>query len=666
MATEIANAYITLTTKMPGVKKDIERAIGGEATGRKAGSSIMAGVKTAAKIGAVAVGASLAVAGAAGFRAAVGIETAQRTLTGLYGSAKGATDVMAGLRDVAKDSPIDYQAYLKAGESLAYAGVQGKDATGILKNVGLAITAAGGSSEALGGVTGGLTDIVNMGRVGMDSLNRISTAGVPIISGLAAHFGVSMDDINKMVSEGAVELDDVLSVMAEATGENFEKALGGGEKGAQSFGNQWKIAIDNITVAIGTKLLPLVSELAPMVSRAADVAIGAIEGISDAIKNTTKFFQDNISWLKPLAASVGVLVAAIVAWNVVSKTVSVVQAGVIAVMGTVKAVQLAYTAGTYGLTAASYAQAGSSLAVKVALLAGVAATGVATAAQWLFNAALNANPISLIILAIVALVAGLIWFFTQTELGQQIWANFTQFLTEAWTNIVNVATTVFTALGDFFTGLWQGISDFITGIWEGIVAFITLYINTVRTIITTVVNVIRAVWENIWNGISSFFTGIWEGILSAIRTVQAVFGTVFNAIGDIIRGAFDGVVSVVKGVINSIIDAVNGVIGGINGVAGAIGDAVGIDINIGKIPRLADGAIVSKRPGGIIANIGEGRYDEAVVPLGGPQLAKIRDAFGEDNPPADPGPMELSDITIEKLARTLSGYVRVQSRQGII
>ena len=34
-----------------------------------------------------------------------------------------------------------------------------------------------------------------------------------------------------------------------------------------------------------------------------------------------------------------------------------------------------------------------------------------------------------------------------------------------------------------------------------------------------------------------------------------------------------------------------------------------------SLPRLAEGGIVKRQPGGIIANIGEGRYDEAVVPL---------------------------------------------------
>ena len=45
---------------------------------------------------------------------------------------------------------------------------------------------------------------------------------------------------------------------------------------------------------------------------------------------------------------------------------------------------------------------------KVAMIAGKVATGVATAAQWLWNAALTANPIGLVIAAIVGIVAALV------------------------------------------------------------------------------------------------------------------------------------------------------------------------------------------------------------------------------------------------------------------
>ena len=51
----------------------------------------------------------------------------------------------------------------------------------------------------------------------------------------------------------------------------------------------------------------------------------------------------------------------------------------------------------------------------VASGAAAAATGVLTAAQWLLNAALNANPIGIVIIAIVALVAVLAYLYNKNE-----------------------------------------------------------------------------------------------------------------------------------------------------------------------------------------------------------------------------------------------------------
>jgi len=57
----------------------------------------------------------------------------------------------------------------------------------------------------------------------------------------------------------------------------------------------------------------------------------------------------------------------------------------------------------------------SIVAQRVATIAATVATRAAAAGQWLLNAAMTANPIGLIILAIVALVAGFILLYTQCE-----------------------------------------------------------------------------------------------------------------------------------------------------------------------------------------------------------------------------------------------------------
>lgn len=80
-----------------------------------------------------------------------------------------------------------------------------------------------------------------------------------------------------------------------------------------------------------------------------------------------------------------------------------------------------------------------------------AAAKIAAAGQWVLNAAMNANPIVLVVTAIAALVSALVWFFTQTETGRKAWASFTSFLSSAWQSVVS-----------FVTGLGQNIANFFT------------------------------------------------------------------------------------------------------------------------------------------------------------------------------------------------------------
>lgn len=80
-----------------------------------------------------------------------------------------------------------------------------------------------------------------------------------------------------------------------------------------------------------------------------------------------------------------------------------------------------------------------------------AAAKIAAAGQWVLNAAMNANPIVLVVTAIAALVSALVWFFTQTETGRAAWASFTAFLSSAWQSAVA-----------FVTGLGQNIANFFT------------------------------------------------------------------------------------------------------------------------------------------------------------------------------------------------------------
>lgn len=231
-------------------------------------------------------------------------------------------------------------------------------------------------------------------------------------------------------------------------------------------------------------------------------------------------------------------------------------------------------------------------AFKAGQIAQTAVTEGATVAQRGFNLSMLANPIMLVIVAIIALVAGLVWFFTQTKLGQAIWHNFTQFLASSWNWLWHsVLHPVITAIGVALNWLW-------TSVVMPVVNFIVAYTRT-----------LGAIFNWLWNSVIRP-VALWIG--NAIRVVGTVIHSVFSGIGSAIQGAFSGAVSFVRGAINGIIDVINGAIGGINLLIKGVNSVPGVHVPLlGQIPHLALGGVVS-RP--TVALIGESG-PEAVVPL---------------------------------------------------
>lgn len=99
------------------------------------------------------------------------------------------------------------------------------------------------------------------------------------------------------------------------------------------------------------------------------------------------------------------------------------------------------------------------LAVAVYAVAGAmavwhAAVAISTAVQWLWNAALTANPLGILIVAIVAVVAALVWFFTQTEAGRAIVSAVADAMVAAWNGVKAAVGWVIDKVGELIE--WIG------------------------------------------------------------------------------------------------------------------------------------------------------------------------------------------------------------------
>ncbi len=162
-------------------------------------------------------------------------------------------------------------------------------------------------------------------------------------------------------------------------------------------------------------------------------------------------------------------------------------------------------------------------AVKKALNGMTIAQYAAKKAQDLLNTSMLANPITLIVMAIAALVAAFIYLWNNCEAFREFWINLWENIKETFKNVVDAIVGFFT---ETIPAAFNGFIDFIKNNWESLLALLNpatmlagifglVYENCegFRAFVDEFVQSIKEFFENAWNSIVEFFTvGIPEFI----------------------------------------------------------------------------------------------------------------------------------------------------------
>nr|DAU09784.1 MAG TPA: Minor tail protein [Caudoviricetes sp.] len=280
----------------------------------------------------------------------------------------------------------------------------------------------------------------------------------------------------------------------------------------------------------------------------------AFEALTGFLREASGMLKDFTGWLKENPAVVASVTSAVVGLTAAWKTYKTISA-------VVKAIEVAKNT-IFGISfALSQAMAVANGTLTASLAAENAAAVGASGAFSVFNAVLSVNPIFLAVGAIVALVAALTWFFTQTETGRQIWSAFVDWIKEAWQGI-----------SDFFVNLWSGISEGANTLWDGVSMTWNAYIESLKMMWSNIVTFFSDLWVsiqeaastawtlittaimtvvqpfidgfmNIWNNVSNGLTQIWEGIKMIFQGVWEVIKSIFLGavliIIDLVTGNFN-------------------------------------------------------------------------------------------------------------------------------
>lgn len=563
MATEIAQAYVQLIPSARGITGKIQSILDPEASaaGQSAGQSL----------GSSLVGVMTKVIAAAGigkaFSAAISEGAAlQQSLGGIETLFKGSADKVKGYANEAyKTTGLSANAYME-------------NVTGFSASL----------LQSLGGDTNKAAETANMAMIDMsDNANKMGTSmesiqmayqgfakqNYTMLDNLKLGYGGTKQEMQRLLADAEKltgvkydinNLSDVYSAI-HAIQENLDITGTTAKEASTTFTGSFesmKAAAQNVLgkLALGEDIKPsleallnstetfLVGNLAPMIgnilAQLPTLLMGALKGVF------TKLFGEGIG--SALAGVLTTLAGAFAGFKLFS-VFSGLLSGLPGIIATVK----------------------------------TAVTG--------FFALLSANPIGIVITAIGALVAGLVYFFTQTETGKAIfqdfmtwlsatWNELVPVLTEVWNNMVTAATTAWNALVEFVTPIVQEVAAFIKTVWDDVSAwwaenqgliqqtFETIW-NAIQTVIQTVMPIIQSIIETAMNILAPFIETTWNNICTVVTTVW-----------ELIKNNIQTAINVVQGIIMAVMQAINGDWSGawetIKGVGETIWNGL---VNAGKI-----------------------------------------------------------------------------------
>lgn len=183
-----------------------------------------------------------------------------------------------------------------------------------------------------------------------------------------------------------------------------------------------------------------------------------------------------------------------------------------------------------------------------------------------FGAILSINPFVALAVAIGAVVGALVFFFTQTKTGREVWANFVEFLKTSWQSVMDF----FSGIGSWFSEIWTATVEGAKGIWNGLVSWFSELIANI---------------QNAWNGVTEFFTNLWNSI---VQVTQTVWNTVTGFIGTVVQNIMNFfqplisfyqslwnlIFSIINLVLQLILAGVRAVVQGIQNVFQAMGNFI--------------------------------------------------------------------------------------------
>lgn len=304
-----------------------------------------------------------------------GVQSTDELVNMVYASAENARGSFQEMADVvARFGNNAGDAFGSTAEVVAFAELVQKQ-----------MTIAGASTSEAANAMLQLSQGLGSGVLRGDELNSIFEQAPNLIRNIADYLGVSIGEIREMASEGELTADVVKAAIFAATDEinaNFEAM-------PMTWGQIWQSMQNTAIMAFQ----PVLQRLNTMANS------DAFQGFVDQAINAMAMVAEIVLNIFDLVAAVGGFIAE--NWSIIEPIIM----GIVTALGLYYGAMLLYNTITGISTAITAAKSFAETVHAASLAMQTGATFTATAAQYGFNAALLACPLTWIILLIIAVIA---------------------------------------------------------------------------------------------------------------------------------------------------------------------------------------------------------------------------------------------------------------------
>lgn len=563
------------------------------------------------------------------------------------GNGKEFDYVSNSMQKLARDTNANSEDTLKLSTTFIGLGDSAKSAVSKTEALVKANQAFGGTGENLKGVAQAYGQMAASGKVTAENINQLTDNNTALSASLKDTV-MQMNpqlkqyaSFNEAVSDGAVSMEMLDKAM--------QKAADGSRTATKTIRDTWSGFNEDLSQA----LLPTLEALTPVINALIDKMDDWGKGAGKAVANVVKYFQDLFQKLQENAATLAFLEA----WDNIKSAfdsiVSIIGNVINSFLGintetTKNATSIDNVAKSIAVFAGKLSEVTKKIAdflkkisesktalsvlkgTLVVLASAFAAFKVAKGILGVIDAfktigevaklamgpvkalfgLIIANPFVAIAVAIAAVVAGLIYFFTQTETGKKAWQSFVDFLSqsieaikqfftglgtwfsELWTSTVEGAKTIWNGITEFFSGLWNGIVTIITNVFATIASAVTgaynwfvttfqpliSFYQSIFNLIGSIINVafqlilaiIRGAYQLVigaWKGLSAWFGGIFNAVSSVVSTVFSAIGSFASSAWGVVSSIWSAASGFFSGIFNSVRSVVSGVFSAIGGFA---------------------------------------------------------------------------------------------------